>query len=76
MVGVWNDYDNYCNRLSNIDSTNSLISDIRVIVGDLVEDKRIPEAKKIMILDRIKKEEGYSYSYAYYAGLIQHGDSR
>jgi adenine-specific DNA methylase len=38
---IYNDFDNYRERLDNIDKTNRLIGDIRAILGDFPKDKRI-----------------------------------
>lgn len=38
---IYNDFDNYCQRLENIDKTNQLIRDLRVILKDHPKDSRI-----------------------------------
>lgn len=54
---IYNDFDNYSQRLKNVDSTNRLIADIRVIVADLPKDKRILDPERTMILNRVLQEE-------------------
>jgi 16S rRNA G966 N2-methylase RsmD len=54
---VYNDYDNYRQRLANIPRTNALLSDIRRIVEDCPRKKILPETAKNALLKRIKQEE-------------------
>ena len=54
---VYNDYDNYRQRLNNVENTNLLISDIRKILADVPKDKRILEPEKGRILERVLQEE-------------------
>lgn len=54
---VYNDFDNYSQRIENIDYTNALISDIRLIVEDCPKDKKIAPEVKQSILERVKHEE-------------------
>ena len=54
---VYNDYDNYRIRLNNIENTNMLIADIRLILENSEKDKRILEPQKNMILKRVLQEE-------------------
>lgn len=54
---VYNDYDNYRLRLSNVENTNKLIADIRTIVANCPKDKRIEPTVKSLILARVLKEE-------------------
>lgn len=56
---VYNDFDNYQQRIKAIPVTNKLLSDIRKIVAGLAKDKKMPDAYKSKILKRIKKEAGY-----------------
>jgi len=56
---VYNDYDDYHVRIENIEKTNNLLRDIRVIVSGLPRHKSIPENIKCRILKRIEKEAGY-----------------
>lgn len=54
---VYNDYDNFNQRLENIGNTNALLSDIRILIADLPKDKAIPKDRRKPILDRIHREE-------------------
>ena len=54
---VYNDYDNFYQRLQRIDATNRLVADLRELVADLPRDKAIPKDRRRPILDRIRHEE-------------------
>ena len=54
---VYNDYDNYKLRLQNVDKTNKLIADIRLILTNTPKDKRIQEPQRSLILNRVLREE-------------------
>lgn len=54
---VYNDYDNYSLRLQNVDKTNQLIADIRLILTNSPKDKRILEPERKLILERVLREE-------------------
>lgn len=54
---VYNDFDNYRERLLNIVKTNALIGDIRQYLTDVPKDKKVPENIKKMILARVAQEE-------------------
>ena len=54
---VYNDYDNYKLRLQNVDKTNKLIADIRLILSNTPKDKRIQEPQRSLILNRVLREE-------------------
>lgn len=56
---IYNDFDNYRERIAAIPATNALISDIRKLVAGLPKDKKIDEPVKQAILKRIKKEKGF-----------------
>ena len=59
---VYNDFDNYRQRLANIPKTNKLLEDLRQIVGDMPRHKIIGKDLKKQILDRIiREEEVYNY---------------
>lgn len=38
---IYNDFDNYRLRLENVDRTNKLLSDLRVVLANYPKDKRI-----------------------------------
>jgi len=54
---VYNDFDNYRQRLQNIPRTNILLSELRSIVKDLPRHKLIPEKIKSRIVECIAREE-------------------
>ena len=54
---IYNDFDNYCQRLENIDKTNQLIRDLRVILKDHPKDSRIHGLARDQVIERIKKEQ-------------------
>jgi hypothetical protein len=58
---VYNDYDNYRERLDNIDKTNQLISDLRLILKDYPKDKRIEGDVRGQVIDRIRIEDIAGY---------------
>lgn len=56
-VVVYNDFDDYRRRLTNIRDTNLLLADLRKIVGGIPRNKRITGEERERILERIEKEE-------------------
>jgi len=54
---VYNDYDNYRQRLQNIAKTNVLLSDLRRIVEGCQRKKVLPTKVCQAVLERIKQEE-------------------
>lgn len=55
---IYNDYDNYSKRLMNIDKTNMLLADIRLLLDGIPRDKqRIDEQRKTKVLDRIAQDD-------------------
>jgi len=54
---VYNDFDNYRQRLANIPATNALLSDLRRIVGEVPRKKRITGDFREMVLARLEREE-------------------
>lgn len=54
---VFNDYDNFQERLDHLDQTNNLLADIRKLISDLPKDKAIPSDRRKPIIDRIRHEE-------------------
>ncbi len=53
---IYNDFDNYRERLQNIDKTNQLIADIRIIIKDVPDNKRIIGTEKNAVLERVAQE--------------------
>lgn len=58
---VYNDFDNYRIRLENIDKTNQLIADLRVILKDSPKDKIILGEFRSKVLERVLLEENSGY---------------
>lgn len=54
---IYNDFDNYSQRLRNIDKTNSLLADLRLIAADQPKDQKMNQECKTKILKRVKDEE-------------------
>lgn len=53
---IYNDFDNYRERLQNIDKTNQLIADIRIIIKDVEDNKRITGKYRDAVLERVAHE--------------------
>lgn len=53
---IYNDYDNYAERLANIPRTNALLADFRTILADYPKDKRIDDPYRRIILERLRQE--------------------
>lgn len=58
---IYNDFDNYNKRLRNIENTNRLLADIRLIIGDCPKDQKISKDLKNELLKRIEHEEKRGY---------------
>jgi site-specific DNA-adenine methylase len=56
---VYNDFDNYSERLRNIDRTNALLSDLRCILSGLPMERRITGELRESVLNRLRQETGY-----------------
>lgn len=59
---VYNDFDNYSERLGNVDRTNALISDIRGIISAKYPQnskERLDNVTHSKIISRIEQEKGY-----------------
>ncbi|NCB67457.1 MAG: DNA adenine methylase [Bacteroidia bacterium] len=54
---VYNDYDNYSARVANIERTNALLAEFRVILKDAPVDKVISKEAKAAILKAVRREE-------------------
>lgn len=54
---VYNDYDNYRQRLSNIPRTNALLADLRIMLKECPRAKIVPLQIKNEILRRVALEE-------------------
>jgi site-specific DNA-adenine methylase len=58
---IYNDFDNYRERIANIDKTNALLADLRVILKDYPKDGRIIGTHRDVVLNRIIQEEQFGY---------------
>lgn len=58
---IYNDFDNYRERLENVDRTNALLSDFRTILKDYPRHKLITKEVREQIFQRIAKEEGTGF---------------
>lgn len=56
---VWNDYDNFSQRLQHVAKTNRLIAKIRQLVAGCEKDKKLPAHVRAAILREIALEDGY-----------------
>lgn len=54
---IYNDFDDYHLRIANIERTNALLAEFRVILSDAPADKVIGKSEKESILKAIKAEE-------------------
>ena len=67
-VVVYNDFDNYRQRLANIPGTNALLSDLRQIVAGVPKKQRITGEAREKVLERLAREEK-EYGYVDYITL-------
>ncbi|WP_165025678.1 DNA adenine methylase [Dysgonomonas sp. ZJ279] len=58
---VYNDFDNYSERLRNIDRTNKLLADIRLILSDYPREKKLDDKSKAHVLECIEKADKTGY---------------
>lgn len=54
---IYNDFDNYKNRLENVSKTNNLLNDLRLILEPYPKDKRIEGEYRNLVLQRLIEEE-------------------
>ncbi|WP_348814048.1 DNA adenine methylase [Flavobacterium maritimum] len=58
---IYNDFDNYRERIQNINKTNALIADLRDLLKDWPKDKRILGETRDKVLNRIELEQINGY---------------
>lgn len=58
---IWNDFDNYTERIKNIDKTNELIGDLRQILSDYPRKERITGKLREAVLKRVKQADDSGY---------------
>lgn len=54
---VYNDYDNYRQRIAAIPSTNALLARIRPLVADVARHVRLPEPLRLAVLDLLHEAD-------------------
>ncbi len=52
---MYNDFDNYTQRLDNVEKTNEILKDLRFILDGYPDGKRIIGDTRDKVLDRLKK---------------------
>jgi 16S rRNA G966 N2-methylase RsmD len=58
---IYNDYDNYSQRIKNIDKTNSLLSQLRLVLANSPKDKKIEEPYKKQVLSIVKEAQNKGF---------------
>lgn len=58
---IYNDFDNYRERLDNIDKTNILLSELREILSDCLPEKKITGSHRNRVLKLIKETQNSGY---------------
>ena len=56
---IFNDYDNFSERLANIPKTNALLSDLREMNKGINPDAKLSDVQRGRVLERLKQEAGY-----------------
>lgn len=56
---IYNDFDNYTQRLENVEKTNEIIFDLREFLKGYPDGKRIIGDVRKQVLERLKKETGF-----------------
>lgn len=56
---IWNDFDNYAERLESVEKTNEILKDLRCILDGYPDGKRITGEIRDNVLNRLKKEIGF-----------------
>lgn len=72
---IYNDFDNYTQRLENIERTNEIFDLIRPFIDGLKKEQGIPEEKKNKILDLLSENEkkGFVDYITLSSGLLYSG---
>lgn len=58
---IWNDYDDYSNRLAHIPQTNEIIRWIRDLTKDVPRSERLPEEMETQIKERLIDEQNRGF---------------
>lgn len=56
---IYNDFDNYRERLINVNKTNALLSDLRILLKDYPRKQKLDKEHTGIIINRLKTEKGY-----------------
>lgn len=56
---VYNDFDNFKERLANIPRTNKILAALRIILKDHPKDKKIDGVKKMKVLQLLESQTGF-----------------
>lgn len=56
---IYNDYDNFSQRLSAIPNTNAILRDLRAYLSHLKADVKLPLKERTDVINRIRKESGF-----------------
>jgi site-specific DNA-adenine methylase len=58
---IYNDFDNYCQRLVHVGKTNALLGEFRKMMQDVPEDSRLDASRTQAVSDRLSQahKEGY-----------------
>ena len=72
---IYNDFDNYTQRIENIERTNEILDLIRPLIEGLKKEQRLPEETKNKILDLISEQEkkGFVDYITLSSGLLYSG---
>jgi adenine-specific DNA methylase len=54
---IYNDYDNFRERIENAGRTNALLADLRDIIGSVPQEKRLDTSLRETVLARVKEED-------------------
>ena len=58
---IYNDYDNYHLRLLNVDRTNRILENTRILTANCQPDKKLPKEVKEAIISYLKEQEQTGY---------------
>lgn len=56
---IYNDYDNYTQRIETIPATNAILCDLRGFLKGTKADSRLSDNQRLRVLKRIKEESGF-----------------
>jgi hypothetical protein len=56
---IYNDYDNFRERIDNVERTNALLADLRSIIGNHQREKILGSSPRAEVLARVKKDDSF-----------------